>query len=215
MKGAIIMSDKAKEIQVELKNKAQDLGEEIKSKAAEGKEFIKQKYEEATAGVDEKVQEDSFKFADNVIEKIAGIAAREIKGILALKGNFISDFASGIVNSEEAVDPTRGVSVEVGEKNVVVDFKMIVEYGAPAPEIFKQLREHISQQIETMTGLHLAALHVEVIDVMTKEEFQKAAQSRFNSYQNEDMNYINRYQDGYPHHGQQMQPQNAYKRGNF
>lgn len=190
------VKDKAQDLGEDVKDKAQDLGEDIKDKAGDGKEYIVDKYNEATASVDEQEHEDSFIFADHVIEKIAGIAAREIKGILALKGSFISNVTGGIMEGASN-DPTRGVSVEVGDNAVVVSLKMIVEYGAPAPEIFKQLRQHIGQQLSVMTGLNLVELNVEVVDVMTREEFQQVAQSRFNAYDNEQVNYVNRYQSGY------------------
>ncbi len=193
------MSEQTKDqsVQENLKEKANDFGAAVKDKASESKDFIAQKYDEATASVDEKEHEDSFTFADHVIEKIAGIAAREIKGILALKGNFIADFAGGLVQNDNSGDPTRGVSVEVGEKAIVVDLKMIVEYGAPAPEIFERLRSHMTNQLKVMTGMDLVELNVEVVDVMTREEFQQASQSRFNRYEQEDMNYVNRYEDQY------------------
>ncbi len=189
------VKDKANDLGEDVKDKASDLGDDIKEKAEDGKDFIVEKYDEATASVDEQEHEDSFTFADHVIEKIAGIAAREIKGILALKGSFISNVTGGIMDNSG--DPTRGVSVEVGDNAVVVSLKMIVEYGAPAPEIFKQLRQHVGQQLSVMTGLNLVELNVEVVDVMTREEFQQVAQSRFNAYNDEQSNYVNRYQNNY------------------
>ena len=148
--------------------------------------------------MDERPHEDSFVFAENVIEKIAGIAAREIKGILALKSNIISGLAGNIMGDENtSADPKQGVDVEIGGDQVVVSLKAILEYGAPAPEIFNKLRSHIGRQLAVMTGLELVELNVEVIDVMTREEFERAAQSRFNTYEREPERYINRYAESY------------------
>ena len=170
----------------------------MKEKAAQGKAFIGDKIDEATADVDERPHEDSFVFAENVVEKIAGIAAREIKGILALKSNIISGLAGNIMGDENnSADPKQGVDVEIGGDQVVVSLKAILEYGAPAPEIFSKLRSHIGRQLAVMTGLELVELNVEVIDVMTREEFERAAQSRFNTYEREPERYINRYAEGY------------------
>lgn len=195
------LSDKAGDAADTVKDKAGDAKDAIKEKAAQGKNFVTEKYEEATADVDERPHEDSFVFADSVIEKIAGIAAREIKGVMALKGNIISGLAGNIMNNIEDgnanADPKEGVSVEIGGDQVVVDLKAILEYGAPAPEIFKKLREHIARQLAVMTGLDLVELNVEVTDVMTREEFERAAQSRFNTYDQAGQRFINRYEDEY------------------
>lgn len=181
-----------------VKEKAGDAAESLKEKAAQGKAFIGEKIDEATADVDERPHEDSFVFAENVVEKIAGIAAREIKGILALKSNIISGLAGNIMGDENnSADPKQGVDVEIGGDQVVVSLKAILEYGAPAPEIFNKLRSHIGRQLAVMTGLQLVELNVEVIDVMTREEFERAAQSRFNTYEREPERYINRYAEGY------------------
>lgn len=198
---AEVAKDKASDAADTIKEKAGDAKDAIKEKAAQGKNFVTEKYEEATADVDERPHEDSFVFADSVIEKIAGIAAREIKGVMALKGNIISGLAGSLMNNLDegntGADPKEGVHVKIGGGQVVVDLKAILEYGAPAPEIFKKLREHIGRQLAVMTGLDLVELNVEVTDVMTREEFEQAAQSRFNTYDQAGQRFINRYEDEY------------------
>lgn len=152
---------------------------------------------------------DTYMFSNLVLEKIAGIAAREIDGVLALKGNIVANLTSSFI--DRSPNPTRGVSVEVGEENVIVNLKMILEYGAPAPDIFKVLRARIAEQIHTMTGLTLVELHVEVVDVMTFEEFEQISQNRFNIYGVEQKEYANRFQ-GKDEYGQ-AQGQPAYAAG--
>ena len=205
------MKDKAVEAGETIKEKASEAGNLISEKAKEGANYLKDAYEDATAGVEEREHEDTYVFADSVIEKIAGIAAREIKGILSLRGNILQNMAGSLMN-DDTLDPKRGVNVEIGGESVVVDLKMILEYGAPAPEIFKKLREHIGEQLRVMTGLKLVELNVEVVDVMTRKEYQEAAQSRWSSYTPEpyNMQYSNPYQDSY---GDKRQLQN--NRGGF
>lgn len=117
--------------------------------------------------------EDSYtlSFDDSVIEKIAGISAREIRGILDMKGNFISGITE---NFTSGLNPTKGISANIDGKNVVLELKIILEYGASAPDIFAQLKEHIRTQLEKMTGMYLKELNVRIVDVMTRKEFDKA-----------------------------------------
>ncbi len=113
---------------------------------------------------------DSLTFEGAVIEKIAGISAREIKGILDMKGNFISGITE---NFSSGPSPTKGISADISDKDVTIELKMILEFGASAPDIFEQLKKHIREQLDHMTGLHLRELNVRVVDVMTRKEFDK------------------------------------------
>ncbi|MED4116429.1 Asp23/Gls24 family envelope stress response protein [Priestia megaterium] len=69
----------------------------------------------------ENTHQNTLTFEDQVIKKIAGIAANEIKGILSMSG--LTDRFRG------TEDITKGINAEVGEKQVALDLKVIVEYG--------------------------------------------------------------------------------------
>ena len=68
---------------------------------------------------------------------------------------------------------TKGISAEVGEKQVAIDMDVFLEFDSNAQAIFKQLCDKISAQIERMTGLQLVELNMHVKDVLTKREWQK------------------------------------------
>jgi len=112
----------------------------------------------------------SLTFDEKVIKKIAGLSASEIPGILAMSGNLISGFTDMLKSSD---DPTRGINVEVGKKQVAVDMKVICEYGQNMPAIFQDIVDKVSHIVKEMTGLEVVEVNVHVADVLTKEDFDR------------------------------------------
>ena len=66
--------------------------------------------------------------ADGVVEKIAGIAAREVPGIHALGGGFTRTMGA-MRDRVPGGHPSagRGVKVEVGEKQTAIDLQVVVD----------------------------------------------------------------------------------------
>jgi uncharacterized alkaline shock family protein YloU len=106
-----------------------------------------------------------------VIETIAGISASEIDGIVAMSGGMVDGFAERLGRK----NLSKGVAVEVGEQEVAVDLKVIVEYGRDVPEIYKQVVTSVESAIYNMTGLHVVEVNMYVEGVSIKEEVAPTA----------------------------------------
>ncbi|XVG95498.1 Asp23/Gls24 family envelope stress response protein [Eubacteriales bacterium KG127] len=142
----------------------------------EVQENIQTKVEEVQKEREIEKKTDTLTFDDYVIEKIAAIAARDIPGVLELKGGFLSGITEAFAASTDT--NTQGVSVEIDEKNVVVDLKAILEYGQSAPKIFSKVKNTIKEKVFEMTGLQVTAVNMKVSDIMTEKEFNQAKLER-------------------------------------
>ncbi|KUN74646.1 stress protein [Streptomyces canus] len=109
--------------------------------------------------------------ADGVVEKIAGIAAREIPGIHALGGGFVRTMGAmrDRVPGGHA-SAGRGVKVEVGEKQTAIDLQVVVEYGVSITDLATEVRENVIAAVERMTGLEVVEVNIAVNDVHLPDE---------------------------------------------
>lgn len=122
-----------------------------------------------------KEHSNSLTFDEKVIKKIAGMAASEIPGILAMSGNFISGITDMLRNTDDSI---KGITVEVGKKQTAIDMKVICEYGQNMPLVFDSIVDKVSKTIKEMTGLDVVEVNVHVFDVLTKEEFERQSKKK-------------------------------------
>ncbi|MFE7775186.1 Asp23/Gls24 family envelope stress response protein [Streptomyces sp. NPDC057445] len=108
----------------------------------------------------------STTIADVVVQKIAGLAAREVPGVYELGGGAARAFGAvkGRIPGASA-SAGQGVSVEVGQKQAAVDLQMLVEYGVTIPDLAEDVRNNVIDSVEQMTGLEVVEVNINVNDV--------------------------------------------------
>ena len=116
----------------------------------------------------------SIKIADEVVSIIAGLAATEIDGIAGMSGGLVG----GIAEMLGRKNFSKGVKVEVGEREAAIDLFIIVKYGVRIPDVALAAQENIKRAIETMTGLSVVEVNVHVQGVNFPEEETKEAEVR-------------------------------------
>lgn len=110
--------------------------------------------------------------AASVVQKIAGIAAREISGVHALGGGVSRAFGAireRIPGGGTGGSTVSGVQVEVGEKQAAVDLDIVVEYGAAIVDLARAVRRNVISAVEAMTGLEVIEVNVAVNDIHLPE----------------------------------------------
>ncbi|AIQ30993.1 MULTISPECIES: Asp23/Gls24 family envelope stress response protein [Paenibacillus] len=109
----------------------------------------------------ERTEIGEIQIAPEVIEVIAGLATVEVKGVAGMSGGF----AGGIVELLGRKNLSKGVKVEVGQREAAVDVSVIIEYGNRLPEVAAEIQRNVKRSIETMTGLTVVEVNVHIHDV--------------------------------------------------
>lgn len=112
----------------------------------------------------EKTDMGTIQIAPEVIEVIAGLATIEVSGVAGMSGGF----AGGIAELLGRKNLSKGVKVEVGQREAAVDVSIIVEYGNRIPEIAAEIQRNVKRSIEMMTGLLVVEVNVHIHDVHFK-----------------------------------------------
>lgn len=103
---------------------------------------------------------------DHVVAKIAGLAVREVEGVHSLVPYGAGQTLSKLANELRGADMRDlGVHVEVGTLEVAVDMRIVTEYGVSIPRIAEEARERVTFRVEEMTGLKVAEITLEVVDL--------------------------------------------------
>jgi uncharacterized alkaline shock family protein YloU len=119
--------------------------------------------------------------ADGVVQKIAGVSAREVSGVYALGGGAartLGAIRERIPGSSQAAG--QGVAVEVGERQTAIDLDLVTEYGVSIVELSRAVRRNVMSAVEGMTGLEVTEVNVSVNDVHlpSDDDEQEGAERR-------------------------------------
>ncbi|MFJ7197273.1 MULTISPECIES: Asp23/Gls24 family envelope stress response protein [unclassified Streptomyces] len=109
--------------------------------------------------------------ADGVVEKIAGMAARDVVGVNAMGGGFsrtLGAVRERVPGGGKSV--TRGVKAEVGESQTALDLEIVVDYGVAIADVARDVRENVVAAVERMTGLEVVEVNIAVSDVKLPDE---------------------------------------------
>lgn len=114
--------------------------------------------------------------ADRVVQKIVGLAAREVPGIYDLGGGAartLGAIRERIPGSSQTSG--QGVTVEVGQSQAAVDLEVVTEYGMSIADVAKSVRRNVISAVEGMTGLEVTEVNLSVIDIHLPGDDQEVA----------------------------------------
>lgn len=106
-----------------------------------------------------------IQIADDVIAIIAEIATLEVDGMISV-GQGKPDFVQSIRGKKAS----KGIKVEVGDGEVFIEITATIKYGAKIPEVCLEVQEKVKNSIETMTGLNVQSVDVNISGVYFEKD---------------------------------------------
>jgi len=110
--------------------------------------------------------------ANEVVEKIAGIAATQVAGVHDLGGDVARAFAAvrervGLGEAED--NKARGVSVRLEGTTAAIDLTIVVVYGHVVFTVTEKVRAQVISSVENLLGLEVTEVNINVDDVHVDE----------------------------------------------
>lgn len=109
-------------------------------------------------------KDENIKIADDVVASIAGVAVSEVQGVYSMAGGISEIFSKKGLS--------KGIKVEVGEKETKIDVNIVVEYGVRIPDVAFEIQNRVKKAVETMTGLNVSSvnIHIQGINIAEKRQ---------------------------------------------
>lgn len=122
------------------------------------------------------------RIADNVVAKIAGMATREIPGVHSMGRGLarrVGQLRSMVPGSTEGSQLTKGVGVEVGEREAAIDLDIVTWYGQSIVDVADGVRANVIARVEAMSGLQVVEVNINIDDIYVEGlEDDESAESR-------------------------------------
>ncbi len=106
----------------------------------------------------------SVVISEDVVSVIAGIAVSEVPGVVDTAGGFAGGISEVLSGKKKL---SKGIKVEVGEKETKIDVNIIVEYGTRIPDVAFEIQNRVKKSVKEMTGLDVLEVNVHVQGVRT------------------------------------------------
>ncbi|MCL6557557.1 MAG: Asp23/Gls24 family envelope stress response protein [Firmicutes bacterium] len=119
-----------------------------------------------TTGQETRGELGAVRIANEVVGVIAGLAATEVPGIAGMSGGI----AGGIAEMLGRKNLSKGVKVEVGEREAAIDLFVVVNYGVRIADVAAQVQTNVKRAVEEMTGLAVVEVNVHIQGVIFPEE---------------------------------------------
>ena len=100
---------------------------------------------------------------DDVVGAIAGIATREMEGVSSLGTSSIRRSIAERVGGTD--QRARGVAVEAGKREAILDIELRIIYGFSIPETVVKVRHNVARRVIELCGLVAKEININVVGI--------------------------------------------------
>lgn len=116
---------------------------------------------------------------DEVVEKVAALAAIEVVGVADLGG----DVERAVESVRERIGVGRkrgdqGVTAEIRGREVSITLEVVIEYGYVVMDVAREVKANVARSTNRMLGLRVVEVNVVVDDVVMPENFNHNARQQ-------------------------------------
>ena len=97
--------------------------------------------------------------AEEVIAKIAGLAAMECYGLVGMSSRNVQDGLADLLGRENL---TKGIAVNIENDKLEMELNIIVEYGTNIHEVAVNVMERVKYTIEEKLGISVEKININV-----------------------------------------------------
>lgn len=117
---------------------------------SDAKEYLVQPVDKGTVNISEEV-----------VAAIAALAISEVEGVYGLSSSFTADLKEMLGKK----NMSKGVKLTIEDETVTVECYVVVIYGYEIPVVAAAIQDGVITAVESMTGLKVAAVNVDICGI--------------------------------------------------
>jgi uncharacterized alkaline shock family protein YloU len=102
------------------------------------------------------------------VASIVGVAAREIEGVHSLGTSSVRRTLAERLGGAEP--RTRGIEIELGEKEAIADITFHIIYGYRIPDVVAKIRANVAKKLYDLCSLTAKQINIRVVGVHFPEK---------------------------------------------
>lgn len=112
------------------------------------------------------VEKGTVNISEEVVAAIAAVAVTEVEGVYGLSSSFTADLAEMLGKK----NLNKGIKLSIEDQVVTVECFVVITYGVEIPVVAKNIQNSVINAVESMTGLKVAAVNVDICGISSPKE---------------------------------------------
>lgn len=115
------------------------------------------------------VENGSIQISEEVVSSVAAMAVLEVEGVCGLASNLGYDIVEMLGKKTLA----KGIRLSCEGETLRIDCEIVAQFGQPVFVLARSVQEHVKSCVESLTGLSVAQVNVNVSGIALPREGKK------------------------------------------